>query len=55
MAFSAATTTREELQFGGHMLRLGIDLGTGHMSIDGQHVQGDHSCDPQPLCLKGPY
>jgi hypothetical protein len=46
-------TTGDDTQHGYYRLRLGLDLGTGHMSIDGQHVQGDHYSDPQPLILKG--
>jgi hypothetical protein len=55
MAFSASATPFDDTQPGGHILRLGIDLGTGHMTIDDQLVRGDHACDPQPLCLKGTY
>ena len=40
----------------GHILRLGIDLGTGKIQIDGQHVQNTATRDEaeiRPICLKG--
>jgi hypothetical protein len=39
----------------GHVLRLGIDLGTGKIQIDGQHIQGALTADDaeiKPVCLK---
>lgn len=39
----------------GHLLRLGIDLGTGKIQIDGQHLQPGISMDDAdiiPICLK---
>lgn len=39
----------------GHVLRLGIDLGTGKIQIDGQHLQGAAAVDRAeitPICLK---
>jgi hypothetical protein len=39
----------------GHVLRLGIDLGTGKIRIDGQHIQGSLPTDDaeiKPVCLK---
>jgi hypothetical protein len=55
MASSAVATASDGTQHEGHILRLGVDLGTGHLSIDGQHIQGDHSCDPFALLLKNRF
>ncbi|KAM0689239.1 hypothetical protein Q7P36_011316 [Cladosporium allicinum] len=55
MASSTEATTSDDAQYKGHVLRLGFDLGTGHVSIDGQHVQGDRSCEPSTLCIQDPH
>ena len=39
----------------GHVLRLGIDLGTGKIQVDCQHIQGTtslHDAPIRPICLK---
>lgn len=53
MASHPVATASDGKKFEGHVLRLGLDLGTGHMSIDGQHIQGDFACDPSPLYPQG--
>jgi hypothetical protein len=49
MASSKIATASDGTQYKDHVLRLGFDLGTGHISIDGQHVQGDRFCTPSTL------
>jgi hypothetical protein len=55
MASPAVATSSDGTEHKGHVLRLGFDLGTGHLSIDGQHVQDDQPLDTIPLALKSHY
>ena len=48
-------TSNDGTRHKGHILRLGTDLGTGHLSVDGQHVQGGPLLNHFPLRFKNRY
>lgn len=55
MAPARSRSSHPKGALSGHVLRLGVDLGTGKIQIDGQHLQGVATVDRAeitPICLK---